>query len=154
MMRPTLPVSTGLRVGAEVIYRSTPHAPREHGAEHHRQGSPEQVSGGDEQGCGDEAGHGVGHVDDQGAPPQAAGGGHQAQDEPGDHLPPARRAAAQVLAHDEGEPHPAENDDERAGCDGPHHHPCVADEGVQVGKLGGGAGDDVAHGLPAPQLAA
>ena len=44
------------------------------------------------EGEGDEAGNGVSHVDDQGAPPERRCGGHQAEHEAGDHLAPARRA--------------------------------------------------------------
>ena len=47
------------------------------------------LDGGDVEGDGYESGHGVGHVQDQGAPPQGGCGGHQSEHEPGDHLPPA-----------------------------------------------------------------
>ena len=73
-------------------------------------GALQQVAGGDLQGRGDELGDGVGHVDDQGAPPEGRRGGGQAQHQPGHHLPPARLVVSQVLLDDEAEPHPAQDD--------------------------------------------
>ena len=103
--------------------------------------SPGVTSRGD----GDEAGHGVGHVQDQGAPPEGRRGGHQAEHEAGDHLPPARLTGPQVLGHDEAQPHPAEDHHQRAGGDGPDDHPRLAHQVVGVGEVGRRAGEDVAH---------
>ena len=97
-------------------------------------------------------GHGVGHVQDQGAPPERRCGGHQAEHEAGDHLPPARLLAAQVLGHDEAEAHPAEDHDEGARRDGPDDQPGMAHHLVGVGQVCGGAGEDVAHALPSPAV--
>ena len=131
------------------------HAPGLHGGEKGVEGSPEQVSGSDAQGDGDEAGHGVGHVQDQGAPPERRCGGHQAEHQAGHHLPPARLLSAQVLGHDEAQAHPAEDHDEGAGGDGPDDQPSMAHHLVGVGQVCGGAGEDVAHAPDPPrQLAA
>ena len=131
------------------------HAPGLHGGEKRVEGSPEQVSGGYVEGDGDEAGHGVGHVEDQGAPPQGRGGGHQAEHQARDHLPPPGLLPSQVLGHDEAQPHPAEDDHQRAGGDGPDDHPGMAHHLVGVGEVGRGAGEDVAHAPdPLRQLSA
>ena len=45
---------------------------------------------------------------------------------------------------DEAQPHPAQDHRQGARRDGPDHHPGVADEGMQVGQLGRGSGEDVA----------
>ena len=129
------------------------HAPGLHGGEKGVEGSPEQVSGGDAQGDGYEAGNGVGHVQDQGAPPERRCGGHQAEHQARHHLPPARLLSAQVLGHDEAEAHPAEDHDEGAGGDGPDDQPSMAHHLVGVGQVCGGAGEDVAHTrLPSPAV--
>ena len=122
---PTLPASTAVIKGAK---RRAQH-----------------VSGGDVQGEGDEAGHGVGHVQDQGAPPEGRCGGHQTEHEAGDHLPPARLLASKMLGDDEAEAHPAEDHHQRARRDGPDDHPRLLHQVVGVGEVSGGAGDDVAH---------
>ena len=74
-----------------------------------------------------------------------ANGGGEAEDEAGDHLPPARLTGSQVLGHDEAQPHPAQDHDEGAGGDGPDDHPRLAHQVVGVGQVGRGAGEDVAH---------
>ncbi len=127
-------------------YLGHAHAPGLHRGEKGVEGSPEQVSGRDAQGDGDEAGHGVGHVQDQGAPPERRCGGHQAEHQARHHLPPARLLSAQVLGHDEAQPHPAQDDDEGARRDGPDDQPRLAHHLVGVGEVGRGAGEDVAHG--------
>jgi len=65
------------------------HAARLHGGQKRKQGRPQQVAGGNVQRRGDELGGGVGHVDDQGAPPEGRRGGGEAQHQAGHHLPPA-----------------------------------------------------------------
>ena len=121
------------------------HAPGVDCGQQRSQRGAEHVARGHVEGDGDEAGHGVGHVQDQGAPPEGRRCGDESQDQTGDHLPPSRLLAAQVFAHDEAQPHPAEDDDEGAGGDGPDDHPCVLDQVVGVGEVGGCAGEDVAH---------
>ena len=106
------------------------------------------------EGEGDEAGHGVGHVQDQGAPPERRGGGHQPQHQAGDHLAPPGVLAAQVLGDDEAQAHPAEDDHQGGGGDGPDDHPRLLHQVVSVGEIGRGAGDDVGHVYPPRQLSA
>ena len=126
------------------------HAPRLHAGHQGAEGGAEQVSGGDVEGDGYESGHGVGHVQDQGAPPQGRCGGNEAEDQAGDHLPPSRLTGPQVLGDDEAQPHPAEDDDKSAGRDGPDDHPRLAHQVVGVGEVRRGAGEDVAHGAGFP----
>ena len=121
------------------------HAPGLHAGHQGAEGGAEQVSGGDVEGDGYESGHGVGHVEDQGAPPEGRCGGHEAEHQAGDHLPPSRLTGPQVLGHDEAQPHPAEDDHQRAGGDGPDDHPRLAHQVVGVGEVRRGAGEDVAH---------
>ena len=99
------------------------HAPGLHRRQQRPERRPEQVSGGDAEGRSDEAGHGVGHVDDEGAPPQGRGCGNKAEHEARDHLPPSVLGLPQVVLHDEGEPHPAQDEHQNAGGDGPHDRP-------------------------------
>ena len=80
---------------------------------------------------------GVGHVDDQGAPPQRRRGGGESQHQPGHHLPPARLVMAEVLLDDEAQPHPAQDDHQHSRGDGPDRRPGGLDHGIQVGEFRG-----------------
>ena len=121
------------------------HAPGLHRRHQGAKRRAEHVSGGDVQGDRDKARHGVGNVEDQGAPPQGRCGGNEAEDQAGDHLPPSRLTGPQVLGHDEAQPHPAQDHDKSAGRDGPDDHPRLAHQVVGVGEVRRGAGEDVAH---------
>ena len=127
------------------------HAPGVNGGHQGAERRAEHVSCGHVQGRCDEAGNGVGDVQDQGAPPQGRCRCHEAEHEAGDHLPPTRLPAAQVLGHDEAEAHPAEDDHQRAGRDGPDDHPRLLDQLVSVGEALGGAGEDVRHQPESPR---
>ena len=58
---------------------------------------------------------------------------------------------SKMFLDDEAQPHPAQDHHQGAGGDGPHRRPRFPDEGMFVGQVGRGPGEDVAHqppGLP------
>ena len=59
-----------------------------------------------------------------------------------------------MLGDDEAQAHPAEDDHQGGGGDGPDDHPRLLHQPVAVGEIGRGAGDDVGHVYPPRQLSA
>ena len=60
---------------------------------------------------------------------------------------------AQMLLDDEAQAHPAQDHHQCPGGDGPHRRPRLPDEGMFIGQVGRGPGEDVAHDSPSLPVA-